>query len=141
MNETSETENDFQSPVKVVFGQMRPEDVDNILRVRYADEHISRLKTVIEAWQVQQEEERKLRQQYAKVLISIVAGEIVIIFLAFFLLGFSLISVEKWMAEIFLVGVLAQSSSLILVVLKYLFPDRAIDLRNLLESVIPGTKK
>lgn len=121
--------------VTSIGDRVQPTDVDGYLRVRDADERLDRLRALIKAWEEQQAEERGLRRTYAKALITILGIEIAATFVAFFLTGAGVLTSSRWMAEVFLVGALAQSTSLVLVVVKYLFPDRSSDVLKLVETI------
>jgi hypothetical protein len=113
---------------------VEPSDVDAWLRVREADERLHRLETVIRAWEEQQREERSLRSIYAKVLIAILGAELAAIFAAFFLVGAGLLHPPQWMAEGFLLTGFLQSTGLVLIVVKYLFPERSSEVLRLVEA-------
>jgi hypothetical protein len=123
------------------LGPVEPSDVDAILRLRDSDERVSRLRTLIGAWEEQQREERKLRRTYALVLIIILAVELIAIFVAFFFIGTGKLTTPRWVGEGFLLAAFAQSTGLVLVVVKYLFPERSSDVLQLVKTSIAAGEK
>lgn len=107
--------------------------VDDLIRVTESRERQLRLQQLLDAWKVQQREERELRQSYAKKLMTLVSIELAFIGVAFVLVAVGVFVVQEWVASVFLVTGLLQSCGLLLVVVKYLFPDRAGDVMRLIE--------
>lgn len=120
--------------VSEVGRPVRPGDVEKYIRLRDASERFEHVRTIINAWTRQQEEERNLRRTYAKWLIIAFCVEIVLIFLAFFLYGVSVISADRVVVGAFLGTALAQTAALLMVIVRYLFPDRGSDLLRLVET-------
>lgn len=123
------------------LGPVEPSDVDALLRLRDSDERLSRLRTLVRAWEEQQREERKLRRTYALLLIIILVLELLAIFVAFFLIGTGQLTPPKWVGEGFLLAAFAQSTGLVLVVVKYLFPERSSDVLQLVITSIAAGEK
>lgn len=124
---------------------VRPSDVNDVLRLRESDARLSRLRVVLNAWELQQGQERSLRDTYAKAFLVALAIELALIFAAFFLSGLDIIKSEKWAVEAFLIAALTQTTGLALVIVKYLFPQRSTDLLQLVEKTVlkdpgPGEK-
>lgn len=115
-----------------------PADVSSILQMRSEEERIERLRALLKEWDLQQKEERDLRRFYAKVLLGGLGFELALVFVAFFLIAARVLEADKWMTEGFLIGALAQTTSLVLVVTKYLFPDRSSDVLRLIEVATTG---
>lgn len=76
------------------------------------------------SWEKQQSDERDLRNRYAKWLVIALFIQIAIINIAFFLIGFGLLTVERWVASSFIVGVFFEVTGMTLVVVRYLFPTQ-----------------
>lgn len=123
--------------VTEVGSPLRPTDVDEFVRLQDASERLTHLRTFIRAWSQQQKEERALRKTYATALIAILASELALTFLAFYLLAFKVGTSGGTPLAAFLVTALVQSAALVMVVVRYLFPDRTADVLRLIESSLP----
>jgi hypothetical protein len=80
------------------------------------------LKALVDAWNRQQEQDRETRRNYAKRLLGILIAQIFVINLAFFLMGWGLLKVQEGTAKTFIISTFLEISSLVLIVVKYLFP-------------------
>ena len=72
-----------------------------------------------------------MRKRYANWLIGTMSVQVVVINLIFVLIGCGVLKFEPWTANTFVMATFAEISTLILLVVKYLFPattDRIIDL-------------
>lgn len=76
------------------------------------------------SWEKQQSDERFLRSRYAKWLVIALFIQIAVINIAFFLIGFGFLTVEKWVASSFIVGVFVEVTGMTFVVMRYLFPTQ-----------------
>lgn len=130
---------DVPDAVSSVGSEIRPEDVDAFIRLQEGSERLEQLRTILAAWKQQQDQERSLRETYAKLLIRTLIGELGLIFIAFLLVASGVLAhAAPWMAEAFLVAGLAQSSALVLAVIKYLFPSKSSDVSQLLRVSLEG---
>ena len=134
MRETPSVKN-LSSDVVEVRKEVTPEDVDSWIRLQGAEDRRYKLRTVVEAWDSQQTEDRKMRRRYAKVFMWIIGLQILAINTAFFLIGFGIITIGKMTLEVFFVSVFAEIVSMTLVILKYLFPKLGTELLKLLENM------
>lgn len=103
------------------------EDVDMVdiyERVRRIEDASYELRTIVASWEKQQSDERDLRNRYAKWLVIAMFIQVAIINIAFFLMGFGLITVERWVASSFIVGVFFEVTGMTFVVVRYLFPTQ-----------------
>lgn len=119
---------EVQEPVK-------PGDLDTIGKFTEIRDRSFRIRTIVEAWREQQILDRKLRKTYATWLLIAVSLQMALINLAFFFIGFEKMHVEEWVANTFIIGVFAETSSLVFVVVKYLFPDSSRTILDLLERL------
>jgi len=118
-----------------VGAEVRPEDVDTYGRLREIEDKSHKLRTVLEAWEKQQHEERSLRQSYAKKLLVALFVQMGLVNLAFFAVGFGWLVVEQWVANTFILGVFAEIAAMTLIVIKYLFPKIGADVLGLIEKL------
>lgn len=100
------------------------EDVTIYERVRRIEDESYELRTIVASWEKQQSDERDLRNRYAKWLVIALFIQIAVINIAFFLMGFGLITVERWVASSFIVGVFVEVTGMTFVVVRYLFPTQ-----------------
>lgn len=115
------------SVISKITEPMEPDDVDSYLKIRDADERLTRIRKIIQAWEAQQKEDRKLRGSYANKLIWIFIIELVAVFISFLLIGLRILIVEEWTARVFILSVFVQTAGLILIIVKYLFPEKGPD--------------
>jgi len=87
------------------------------------------------AWKDIQNDERRLRSRYAGWLLFGLFLELLIASSAFFLIGFRILTIDQWIANIFFVGVFGQVASMVSAVLRYLFPDKSNLLSELIERL------
>jgi len=113
---------DLASTVQAVGNAVSPDDVDTYGRLRRIEDQSFRLRALVDAWERQQTQERSLRKHYAKWLLRALFAQIVLIDAAFFLLGFGVIEVEKWVATTFIVAAFGELAGMSAIVVKYLFP-------------------
>ena len=130
---------DARRLIESIGSTVTNEDIAIYERIRRIEDSSYRLRTVVEAWEKQQTEERNLRSRYAKWLVIVLSLQVVVINIAFFLIGFGLINIEEWVASSFIVSALLEISSMIFVVVRYLFPTNIrISLPSNMQDEIDG---
>ena len=133
-SDLSELSESARELIRKVGSRVKQSDVDNAIALKGAEDRSRTLIAFVDAWEDQQREERQLRKTYARVLICILSVELAAIFVAFFLLGLGVISLDRWAAQVFLVTSLVQTASLVAIIVRYLFPNRASDLVSAITS-------
>jgi len=118
-----------------IGGEVRPEDVDVYRRLREIEDKSYKLRTVLEARERQQSEERALRQGYAKKLLIALFAQMGLVNIAFFLIGFRWLAVEVWVANTFIMAVFGEIAAMALIMIKYLFPEVGSDVLGLIEKL------
>ena len=118
-----------------VGGEVRPEDVDVYGRLREIEDKSYKLRTVLEAWERQQSEERALRQGYAKKILVALFVQMGLVNVAFFAIGLGWLAVEEWVANTFIMAVFGEIAAMALIVIKYLFPKVGSDVLGLIEKL------
>jgi hypothetical protein len=121
--------------VEKIGSVVAPGDVDVYRSVREIDDKSYKLRTVISSWEGQQREERRLRRGYATWLLVALLLQMFLVDLAFFLIGYKQISVDRWVADAFIIGVFGEVAGMTLIVVKYLFPDTGSQLLKLIEKL------
>ena len=130
---------DARRLIESIGSRVTNEDIAIYERIRRIEDSSYRLRTVVAAWGKQQTEERNLRSRYAKWLVIVLSLQVVVINIAFFLIGFGLINIEEWVASSFIVSALLEISSMIFVVVRYLFPTNIrISLPSDMQGEIDG---
>lgn len=129
---------------EVPFGQSSDEDVERVLsgittdKMTAADLKILSTKhgledkrfkliNVLNIWRKTQKNERKLKKVVAYMILGGLATELIAGNTAFFLIGFGLFKVPEWVAQTFFIGMYAQIISVVLIVVKSLFPTPKSD--------------
>ena len=107
------------------------EGIDNLGKLRGIEERTKHHRTIIKVWKQQQDQDRQIREIYAKWLIGVMVVQVVAINIIFVLIRLSVLEFEPWTANTFVMATFAEISALVLLVVKYLFPtsaDRILDL-------------
>lgn len=110
-------------------------DVDVYRHVREIEDKSYKIRTIVSSWEGQQKEERQLRRGYAKWLLVALLAQMFLVDVAFFLIGCGLISVDRWVAESFIIGVFGEVATMTLIVVKYLFPETGSQILSLIEKL------
>lgn len=131
----------FPQFVEGIGREVTSDDIDTYARLIEIEDTSYTTRTILGAWEKQQTEERALRRTYAKWLLAALFVQIVIINLLFVLLGLGLLSVQKWVATSFIVSVFAEVSSMLFVVVRYLFPVNPKSLLSNLLRQIPRNRE
>jgi len=122
LSQSLESFPDLEHLVESVGPSLSPNDLDGYLKVKDFQVKSYHLRTFLEVWKEQQNQDRNTRKYYAKWLLVFVGVQIVIINILFILLGLGILRVEKWTSNTFIVSVFAEISAMVLVVVNYLFP-------------------
>jgi len=125
----------LKSRIIGVGGEVQPKDVDVYGRLREIEDRSYKLRTVLDAWERQQSEERALRQGYAKKILIALLAQMGLVNMAFFALGFRWLSAEPWVANTFIMAVFGEIAAMALVVIKYLFPKVGSDVLSIIEKL------
>lgn len=109
--------------------------VDAYSKFRDVENTGQKFKIILTAWEVQQKEERNLRRKFALAILIVLLVQIMAINVAFFLIGFKKMEVEKWVATTFIIAVFSEIVSMTLIVLRYLFPKASKELMELVQKL------
>jgi len=94
-----------------------------------------KLRTIVNAWEGQNTEERRMRRGFGIAIIVALFIQIIVINAAFFLIGANKITVTQWVANTFIISVFTEIVSMTLLVLRYLFPKVGSDVMKLIENL------
>jgi hypothetical protein len=127
---------DDVSPEEPTASQQTPDpserlDEDALDQLRENKERRRHQSAIINAWRQQQTQDREMRRVYANWLMLVMSGQIAAINIIFILIGCGLLKFEPWTANVFITAVFVEIASLVLLVVKYLFPattDKILDL-------------
>jgi hypothetical protein len=111
------------------------DEVDTYRQLQEIRDKSKKLSTILDAWERQHSEERKLRQTYALWLLVGLFVQMVLVNAAFFAIGLKWIQVDKWVANAFILAVFGEIASMTFFVIKYLFPKVSSDVLATLEKL------
>lgn len=126
---------ELQAKVLAVGSSVTPQDVDTFDRLQEISDRSAKLRTILEAWERQHREERKLRQTYARWLLGGLGVQGLLVNVAFFMIGFAAISVDPWVANSFILAVFGEIAGMVFFIVKYLFPKVSADVLATLEKL------
>jgi hypothetical protein len=104
-------------------------------RVTKAKDQSFKLTTLVNAWQRQNKAERKLRQKVAWCILVALAVQIILVNVTFFLIGFKVMVADAELAKIFILAVFAEIVAMVLIVLRYLFPQTGNEFLQLIKEL------
>lgn len=117
--------------VEETESRVLPEDVDVYGRLQEIQDRSLRTRTIIEAWKAQQEQDRQMREQYARWLMIGLAVQAILMNVLFVLMGFGIATFEEWTARTFIVAVFGEIAAMVLLIVRYLYrptSDKILDL-------------
>jgi hypothetical protein len=121
--------------IKSIGDTVTPPDIDSYERIQKIQDSSFRLRTILNAWEKQQMEERALRRRYASWLLIGLFIEVMIANVGFFFIGFGLINVSEWIANAFIVGVFGEIAAITLIVVRYLFPQTGKEILDMIQKL------
>ncbi|MBO9490351.1 hypothetical protein J7384_08260 [Endozoicomonas sp. G2_1] len=69
--------------------------------------------------------DRELKKSYARWFVYILIGQLIVMNIAFFCVGFGWLSFDEWSLNLYMGGTLAEVFGVILVITKNLFPTKS----------------
>ena len=111
------------------------DDVDTYGRIQEITDKSKKQSTILEAWERQHSEERKLRKTYAQWLLIGLFVQMLLVNAAFLAIGLKWIQVDKWVASAFILAVFSEIASMTFFIIKYLFPKVSSDVLATLEKL------
>jgi hypothetical protein len=96
-------------------------EVDTFGKLRQIRDRSHQIRTIIKAWRDQQAQDRKMRERYATYLILAMGIQAFVVNVVFVLMGCSVLTVEAWTANTFIMAVFAEIAAMVLIVVKYRF--------------------
>lgn len=114
------------------------EEFSQLARRKRLESELSQQRAILEAWESQQNDDRKLRKRYANWLLGLVSIQVFLMSAAFFALGLGYLKFQEVVAEVFMVGTFTEISALVLIVVRYLFPSGSNQLPG---AISPPSKR
>src|SRR5579872_2473933 len=121
--------------VKTVEGPVGPHELDAYSRLRDVEDKSYHLRTIVAAWSTQQEQDRVIRNAYSRWLAWTLSLQLVLVNTVFVLIGSGVLRFEAWVTNVFVVSVFGEVTGLVLIVVKYLFPQSVSKVLELLERL------
>lgn len=110
--------------VTQLFSELHTGDLNTLEKLYYLDNHGQKMAVILDSWEKQQSEERRLRKFYATVLLVGVFSQMVFIDVLVCLLGRGVLVLEKWVVSSVIFTVFLEIMGLVAVVIQYLFPKK-----------------
>jgi len=125
----------LSSLIAKVGGVVEPEDIDVYDKLSAIHDRSKKLRTILKAWNSQQNADRELRKKYAHWILVGLSAQILLAMVVLFFIGFGLMNLPEWVAAVFFAGVFTEIVGLTTLVMRYLFGDRGSELLKLVEQI------
>jgi hypothetical protein len=135
MSTTPNLPTEYREFVKEIGDPVTPDQLDIYGKYKKISDKSFRLRTIVQAWNDQQNEDRKMRKAFAIAILIALFLQLLIINAAFFLIGFNIINVPHWVASTFIVSVFTEIISMTMLVLRYLFPKVGTEVMSLIKKL------
>lgn len=99
-------------------------NMNDLIRMQEATDKSYKLHSLLNSWTIQQSAERKLRKLYAVCFIIFLGTQLLSFIISFFLIGLKIITINDMQFSAFFISVLGEITALVLIITKYLFPQR-----------------
>lgn len=132
----------LQDLVDKIGDPVSPSDVDTYAKLKNVLDQSHRVRTIVNAWKKQQDQERDMRGRYAFALIIAMMVQAVIINTIFLLIGCGKLTYEPWTAKVFITAVFAELAAMVFFIVKYLFrpgADKVLELAS--DPLRPGPSR
>lgn len=113
----SETANDKIS--RIDYRPIRT--LDDFLKAQEGSDKSYKLHAILESWEYQTSEERKLRRLYAVCFICILVLQIIFMNILFVIIGCGFLNITEKQFSVFYVSVFGEITAFVLIVTRYLF--------------------
>jgi len=130
----SETE-DINKYIDKVGGDVKPLTIDEKIKIDQQNNNNYKIKTILSTWKEQQDADREMRKGYAIKLIWILAIQLLIINVDFFLIGLDILSYDQWVVNIFVASVFSEMAGMVLIIVKYLFVPFGKEMLDLVKKL------
>jgi hypothetical protein len=117
----------------VVRSPVTPDQIDSYAQISQVERENARHAAILEAWKTQHGQEINLRERYAFFLLGLMAVQVLLVNIAFFLIGFGYMTIDEWTARTFMMAVFAELAAMTFWIVKYLFPPATKSILELLK--------
>ncbi|UYZ61597.1 hypothetical protein [Hymenobacter weizhouensis] len=126
---------ELRDQVEAVGPPVGPGELESFERVTRARDQSYKLQTLVTAWKLQNEAERQLRQKVAWYILGALAFQLLLVNTCYFLIGFGVLRVDADLSKIFVLAVFAEVVAMVLIVLRYLFPQIGNEFLQLIKEL------
>lgn len=126
---------ELRDKVETVGPPVGPGELESFERVTRARDQSYKLQTLVTAWKLQNEAERSLRQKVAWYILGALAFQILLVNTCYFLIGFGVLRVDADLSKIFVLAVFTEVVAMVLIVLRYLFPQVGNEFLQLIKDL------
>ncbi len=111
------------------------EDIDVFAHIKEIEDRSVRNTIILNTWQTQQSEERKLRKTFAWGFLILLFLQVLFMGVVLLLLGNGTILLEKWVVNTFIISVFTEITGMTWVILRYLFDNDHKNVLTLLSKI------
>lgn len=126
---------ELRAQVEAVGPPVGPGELESFERVTRARDQSYKLQTLVTAWKLQNEAERGLRQKVAWYILGALGLQILLVNVCYFLIGFNVLHVDADLSKLFVLAVFAEVAAMVLIVLRYLFPQVGNEFLQLIKDL------
>jgi hypothetical protein len=127
---------DAYSFIKSTEGPLTDQDLNAYQTVNAVENSKIKLNTVLDLWKTQTKTDIELRKRFAYYVLAALFIELLCGNAIMFLIGFGLLDIKEWVANVFYVGMYGQIISITLYVIRYLFPAPKKDPQSALFELV-----
>ena len=135
MNAQQQLPENLRRLVEKVEAPVQPAELDAYSKLKDLENRSYHLRTIVDAWGNQQTQDRKLRSGYSWWLAWVLSLQLCLVNVVFILIGTGNLHYERWVTNTFVISVFGEVTSLVLIIVKYLFPQSSGKVLELLERL------
>jgi len=100
--------------VTATMSEVTSDQIDNYAKLMEVERQDRKVTAVLKAWSDQEDHYRVARKKYADRIIVALLAQSGLVNIAFFLIGFSYLKIDIWVANSFILGVFSEMAALTL---------------------------
>lgn len=132
----AEEQSDLYAQFQAVVGApVTSEQVDTYGRLQEIEARSNKARVLLEAWERQHNEERRMRRTYAAWLLFALLLQMAFVNVSFFLIGTGFLRIDQWVAQTFIVSVFGEIAAMTFWIVKFLFPKVTGDVLSVVERL------
>jgi len=121
--------------VNVVLDELHSGDIADLERINKIQNDALKINTVLYAWTRQQNQERKLRKNYAYWILAGIFIQAIFIDILIIMLGRGVLVLENWIVSTTIITIFLEIVGLATVVVQYLFPKKDSEILNIIKDL------